>query len=236
MDIKKTPLRQNWDRRLIQGVLANSDLLRGCPPGQAAIIAAQCWTIEPKRGEHVVSKGGRLPGVFAVAYGTVKVALRGKGERVVRLVQAGQSFGEASALVGRPAPFDAFAVSACKLAVIPSAAILAYVERDPRGARQVLLTLGKRVLDLLGELESSSMRSGAQRLAAYLGSLAPAAANGSDSCEIRLPVPKAVVAARLDMKKETLSRLLRELSMQGLIAVKGSAIVLLDRERLAQLG
>jgi CRP-like cAMP-binding protein len=235
MDRKRTPTRQAWDRRLIQGVLENSDLLRGCPPARAATIVAQCWMIEAKRAEQIASKGGRLPGVFAVAYGTVKLALRGgkNGERIVRLAQAGQTFGEASALTGRPAPFDAFAVSACKLLVIPTAAILAYIDCDPRGARQVVLTLGRRVLDLTAELESSSMLSGAQRLAAYLGALAEPSAGGG-SCEVRLPVPKAVIAARLDMKKETLSRLLRGLSGRGLITVNGSAITLLDRAKLGE--
>jgi len=237
MDAKKgTPTRQAWDRRLIQGVLTNSDLLRGCPPGHAAAIAAQCWMIEARRAEQIVVKGGRLPGVFAIAYGTVKLALRsGKNiERIVRLAQAAETFGEASALTGRPAPFDAFAVSACKLLVIPTAAILSYIDQDPRGARQLVSTLGHRVLGLMAELESSSMRSGAQRLAAYLGGLA-APSSGSASCEIRLPVPKAVIAARLDMKKETLSRLLRDLSGAGVITVNGGFITLLDRAKLGLL-
>jgi len=232
---KGTPTRQAWDRRLIQGVLTNSDLLRGCPPGHAAAIAAQCWMIEAKRAEQIVVKGGRLPGVFAVAYGTVKIALRsGRNiERIVRLAQAAETFGEASAFTGRPAPFDAFAVSACKLLVIPTAAILSYIDQDPRGARQIVSTLGRRVLVLMAELESSSMRSGAQRLAAYLGELAEPSTGAS--CEIRLPVPKAVIAAKLDMKKETLSRLLRDLSGAGLITVNGGFITLLDRVKLGQL-
>jgi CRP-like cAMP-binding protein len=237
MDKKRTtPSGQAWDRRLIQGVLTSSELLRGCAPAQAAALAAQCWALEAKRGQAILARGARLPGVFAVVYGTVKLTLRqGRNdERVVRLAQAGQTFGEASALLGRAAPFEAAAVSACKLLVVPSTAILGLIDRDPRIARQVVFTLGRRAIDLLAELESSSMRSGAQRLAAYLGSLAdPAEPNGS--CEIRLPAPKAVIAARLDMKKETLSRLLRDLSGRGLIAVNGGAITLLDRARLGEL-
>jgi CRP-like cAMP-binding protein len=77
------------------------------------------------------------------------------------------------------------------------------------------------------------MRSGAQRLAAYLGELAEPSTGAS--CEIRLPVPKAVIAAKLDMKKETLSRLLRDLSGAGLITVNGGFITLLDRVKLGQL-
>ena len=233
---KRSAPRQPWDQRLIQGVLANSELLRGCAPAQAAALAAQCWTLEAKRAEPIVTKGGRLPGVFALAYGIVKIALKqGKsGERVVRLVQAGQTFGEASALLGHAAPFEASAVTPCKLVVIPSAAILDLAERDPRGARQVIFTLGRRVVELLGELEASSTQRGAQRLASYLGSL-PESSDGNGGCAVHLPAPKAVIASRLDMKKETLSRLLRDLSGKGLIAVHGGSITLLDRARLGEL-
>jgi len=234
MDARKTIPRQSWDRRLILGVLENTELLRGIAPAQAAALAAQCWALEGKRSQQIVTKGARLPGVFAVAYGTVKLALRQRQERVMRLVQAGETFGEATALLGRAASFEAFAVSACKLIVIPPAAIFALIDRDPRGARQVVYTLAGRVLDLVAEVESSSMRRGAQRLAQYLGALAEPADEGG-ACKIRLPVPKSVIASRLDMKKETLSRLLRDLAGQGLIAVDGASITLLDRARLEQV-
>ena len=233
MNANKVAAGQRWDRRLIQGVLASSELLRGCAPAQAEALAAQCWTVEAKRGEQIVARGKRMSGIYAIAYGTVKLTLRQPGgERVVRLVQAGQTFGEASALLGQAAPLEAFAVLPSKLVVIPCAPVFALIERDPRIARQVVQTLGRRVIGLLGELESSSMRSGAQRVAAYLVGLAPA--EGNASCEVRLPAPKSVIAARLDMKKETFSRLLHGLSSRGLIAVNGGAITLLDRAKLGE--
>jgi CRP-like cAMP-binding protein len=223
-----------WDCRLIQGVLINSELLRGCAPAQAAAVAAQCWAMEAKRGETIVTRGKTLPGIFAVAYGTVKLALRqtSGAERVIRLVQPGQTFCEASALLGRAAPLEAVALTPCKLVVVPSATVYALIERDPRMARLVVRTLGQRVIGLLTELESSCMQSGAQRLGSYLAGLAKAD-EGNDACVIRLPAPKAVIAARLDMKKETFSRLLRSLSSRGLIVVNGGAITLLDRAKLS---
>jgi CRP-like cAMP-binding protein len=48
-------------------------------------------------------------------------------------------------------------------------------------------------------------------------------------------VSKTVVAARLGVKKETLSRLLRELADDGVIAVAQRNIAILDRARLAQV-
>jgi CRP-like cAMP-binding protein len=236
MAASRSTCRQSWDSRLIHGVLASTDLFRGMAPLRAAAVAAQCSTVEIKRGQQIVSKGDRVPGLFAVAYGTVKLALRQSAseQRVVRLVQAGETFGEATALLGLVAGFEAMAVTACRLVIVPSAAVLGVIDCDPRGARQVLFTLARRNLELLEEIASSSMRRSAQRLAAYLGSLAESG-NGNDARTVRLPATKTLIASRLDMKKETLSRLLRMLAGQGLIEVNGAQITLLDRALLAAI-
>jgi CRP-like cAMP-binding protein len=233
MQATKTKPREPWDERLIQGVLKVARPFRGAAPAQIAALAQQCHCLEVKRGADIVAKGARLPGVFAIALGTVKLSLRREPgeERVVRLAQAGQCFGEPSALLGKPSGFEASAVTDCKLVVIPTTAIFALIERDPRCARDLVLALAERSVELLAELESSSMRRGSQRLASYLDSLVqPAEGNGR--CVVRLPATKTVVASRLGMKKETLSRLLRSFADQGLIEVAQREISILDRARL----
>jgi CRP-like cAMP-binding protein len=81
---------------------------------------------------------------------------------------------------------------------------------------------------------AGSLHSGGQRLASYLDALAePIQGNGGWS--VHLPVSKTVVAARLGMKKETLSRLLRRLAADGLIEVSRGEIAILDRAALTRL-
>ncbi|MBV8030978.1 MAG: Crp/Fnr family transcriptional regulator [Betaproteobacteria bacterium] len=226
--------RKPWDRQLIHGVLSNADLLRGAMPSHIEQLANHCWAIEAKRMQKIIVRGERLPGVFALAHGTVKLSLRSGSadERVVRLAHAGQCFGEASALLGRAARFDATALTACKLVVVPTAALFAMIERDPRSARQLVLKIAERGLAILAELESSSRRGASQRLAAYLERLAE---EDREAAAVRLPATKTVIASRLDMKKETLSRLLRTFSERRLIEVAGSEIRILDRPHLTLL-
>jgi CRP-like cAMP-binding protein len=236
MQAPRTTIKNTWDERLIQGVLKTIRFCRSASPAQLGALTRQCWTLEVKRGETVVSKAARPQGAFAVAHGTVKLALRRSDgeERVTRLVQAGETFGESSALLGRAALIEAIAVTDCKLVVIPTAAIFTLIESDPRCARQMLLSLAERNIELLSELESSSMQKGAQRLALYLDGLAqPRDSNGGWIA--RLPVTKTVVASRLGMKKETLSRLLRTFAELGLIEVAQREIGILDRARLAEV-
>lgn len=230
--------------RLMEGVLANSPLLRGTSPAQLAIVIQRCWVLHARRGEVIAPCDLRLPGAFVVAYGTVKLALRHADgeERVLRLVQAAQSFGESSALTGRAVPYEASALTECKLVVIPAIAINNLIDCDPRAARQIVHWIALQALALLDEIESTSMRRGAQRLASYLDSLVgpPAASSespggGPKSCTVRLPAAKTVIASRLDMKKETLSRLLRSLSERGLIEVAQRDITILNRAALAEV-
>jgi CRP-like cAMP-binding protein len=227
------------EQQLIEGVVGGTALLRGASPVQISAIARHCWTIQARRSDLIAPRGVRPPGVFALAFGTVKLALRhADEERVVRLVQAGQTFGEATVLLGRGAGYEARAVTECKLVVIPSTVLLSLIDRDPRTARQVLHTLAQRYFDLVAELESVTMRRGAQRLASYLASLTePSIRNArqNGACTVRLPASKTLIASRLDMKKETLSRLLRSLADRGLIEVTQRDITILDLEGLAGL-
>jgi CRP-like cAMP-binding protein len=52
---------------------------------------------------------------------------------------------------------------------------------------------------------------------------------------VDLPVSKTIVAARLGMKKETLSRLLHQFTADGIIGVARREIAILDRARLASV-
>ena len=198
-------------------------------------LEKQCWTFVARAGEVLVKRGDRLPGVCAIAYGSAKLVLQRSHHegRVLRVVTAGQTFGEATALLGLPAPYDAVALSDSKLVVIPSAAILSLIDREPRFARSVIKILAERNLEVLEEIEASTMRRGAQRLASYLGSLVPPDAP-SGPCTVRLPVSKTVVAARLGLKKETLSRLFRQFADDGLIEVSRRDVTILDRRRLTE--
>ena len=226
------------DTRLVQGLIPRLRIFREVAPLTLAPLIRQSWVMAAPRGTTIVERATRLPGVFGLAYGSVKISLRSADgeERVLQLVSPGQTFGEAKALLGRACRSEAVALAESKLIVIPAAAIFQLLERDPRFARTFALELAERSLQLLAEVESA-MQRGAQRLAAYLGSLPEAAeGNGNGGALVRLPMSKTLVAARLGVKKETLSRLLRQFAAGGVIEVSRRDISILDRDALAKLG
>ncbi|MCC8987274.1 MAG: helix-turn-helix domain-containing protein, partial [Candidatus Contendobacter sp.] len=66
----------------------------------------------------------------------------------------------------------------------------------------------------------------------FLLQLADVAASDATECE--LPASKYVIASRLNLTPETLSRILHNLTEFGLIVVKGKKITVLDAEQLKQ--
>jgi CRP-like cAMP-binding protein len=223
------------DQRLVEGVVANLPLFWGVPPASVAALASQCRAVPAQRGTTVIERGARLPGIFAVAYGSIKLLLRRRDreERVLRLIAARQTFGESSALLGRPSPYEAVTLQESKLVVIPSESIFALIDRDPRFARGFVTLQAEHKLQLYAEIEAATLRSGTQRLASYLHELAGNGDASPGSCTVELPCSKTLVAARLGVTKETLSRLLRQFSVEGIIDVGRREIAILDRERLS---
>jgi len=221
------------DLRLIEGVLANLPLMEGVSRPVVRQLATQSTVITVKRGETVVCRGQPVPGVFAIAYGSVKMRFqhRSGGELVLALLGHGDTFGEAPALLARAARVDVVTLADSLLVVINAASIRAQAQSNLPLTCNMANTVARRFDALLGELERG-MLPGLQRLAAYLGSIAePGDAPGTWIA--RLPVSKTLVAAQLDITKETLSRMLRRLVARGLILVAQREIIILDRHSLA---
>ena len=222
------------DARLIEGVVSSLPLFRDVGRSHVAQIASQARIQYCGRGSLIARQGERLPGVIALAYGLAKLVLpRRRGEeRVLYFLGANRSFGEAAALLDRPCPVDVVALADSMLAVIPVRPLQQLQERDATFANNLVRTLAAGALRLVEEIDACVGRSSAQRLAAYLESLAEPR-SGSDPCAVQLPVSKTALAARLGITKETMSRLLRDFKEQRLIAMTRGDITLLDRARLA---
>ena len=213
---------------LVKGVLDRLPLLEGVSPEAVRELATQSAVVRSTRGEVIVRRGERVPGVYAIGFGSVKTRLpRPPGSEVVLgLLGAGTTFGKTAVMLGAPSQLDVVALGDTMLVAIRASCVLAMIERNLRFSRNLALALAERNQALLAELETGKLPS-AQRLAAYLDSIAePTAEPGRFAA--RLAVSKTLVAARLGIKKETLSRLLREFASDGLIEVSGRTIAIRD--------
>lgn len=206
-------------------LLAQLPMFRSTPRAELAELARRALARPAPAGSVIVRRGERVPGLMVVRSGLVKLSLKGEWERVLRLAGPGESFGEAALWLDEPLPLDVSAVADTDLLVVPAAPLLSLFDREPRFARALLASVCQRLQTLVADFEATTVHGAGERLAAYIGSL------GKDTA--CLPAPKAVIASRLGMTKETLSRLLRAFMDQGLISVAKREIKVLDRARLS---
>lgn len=199
------------------------------------IISAGSHVTELDKGEILFHQGDPVRGFFFVLRGQMQlsVSTADGAEKVVEIVTVRESFGEAVVFEGLRYPVTATALVDTTLLAVSSKAVLDLLDRDPSFARRLLANMAVRLRRLIRDVEAYSLRSSIQRVVGFL--LAEAAVNGEGGAGERvvtLPTRKHVLASRLNIAPETLSRVLRDLSDDGLISVAGRRITLHDVARL----
>jgi CRP-like cAMP-binding protein len=219
-----------------QAALANLPLFRQLTPAQLAQIAQGTRIVRATRGDLLFRKGDAPSGFYLIVYGQVKLALSSHDgvEKVLQLFGPGQSFGEAVMFLERPYPVHAACLADSVLLLVPHKPVFDAIDANPDFARRMLGGLSARLHELVTDVEAYSTRSAAQRLVGYLLNL-----SASDSepralpeSTVSLPTSKHVVASRLNLTPETLSRLLHTLAADELISVDGRVVTIMDFERL----
>jgi CRP/FNR family transcriptional activator FtrB len=231
-----TPFRPFRDRKLLEGVIARLPAFDQLAREELDVLAGYSQLREFRRGATIAKRGEPFPGVIALVEGSAKLALRRNDgeEKVARILEPGECFGFAAMLLQRLSPVDVVALQNCVVATIPAMPVVQLMEKHAGFAVAMARTLAERLLEMVGELEACVQHSSLQRLACFLDSRAePAAEKGK--WLVRLPATKSTIAARLGVKKETMSRMLRELVSRGVISVAGPEISILDRQGLALL-
>jgi len=199
-------------------------------PEELTLVAAGTTEHHIPRGSAVFQRGDPCVGFHMVIFGQVKLSfLSAQGnEKIVEIIGPGHSFGEALMFMEKPYIVTAHAVSDCMLLHISKNTVFAELARNPVFARRMLAGMSRRLHGLISDVEAYSLRSGSQRIIGYLLKDDDA----TDGSEITLAVSKKLLASRLNLTPEYFSRVLHELADQGMIAVNGRQIRILDSARL----
>lgn len=166
------------------------------------------------RGETIFIQDETASFVHVVLDGWVKlyrISPNGS-EAVVSVFARGQSFGEAVALRSAPYPVSAEAVTPVELMALPATALVSMIRDDPELSVRILASTFTHLHSLVAQLEALKAQTGAQRVAEFLLSLCR---GKSGACEVVLPYDKVLIAGRLGMKPESLSRAFGRLKKAG---------------------
>jgi len=154
-------------------------------------------------------------------------------DRVLALRGPGELLGEDALTGNAPQVASARAVSEVVFVQLPGHIALQEIERAPMLAQRLLRCLSRGACALERQLGSLGLQSGLERVAGYLMRQIPPDRRGA--FDVQLNAPKWMIASTLDLTKESFSRLLRQLSEEGLIASRGRTIHVTDAARLATL-
>lgn len=185
------------------------------------------------QGEHLFEQGEEAQAFYLLLQGQIRLyRLSPSGhEKVVELVNPGHTFAEALMFQEMPSyPLNAQALAECELLVIGASGFLELLSGSVDSCFKVMASLSVRLRRLLGEIDALTLQNSGLRVANYLVHLLPEGCG--DSEVITLPAAKNIVASRLSIQPETLSRTLHTLSDKGLIEVEGLNIRVLDVEAL----
>jgi len=219
------PSKNDIDRN---DVLRTLPLFAGLVPELLGELTRGSHNATFQRGQAVYRAGDLADAMYVVLAGQVKLALssnRGQ-EKVIDVIDAGRSFGEAELFGTHSYLAGAQAVKPTQLLCIGGEHIRRIMTLDPRVTERIINGLAHRQIQMEAELAASHFCSGSQRLLEFLLWLAGPDRTPAGDTQVTLNISKCLLASRLDMQPETLSRVLRNLTEAGLIAVDKNHISL----------
>lgn len=217
-------------KRDVGALLAHQPLFRNLDADQLALMTAACQQINVDKHQFVFHRGDPANGLYVVAVGNIKLAVPAANgqEKVIEFFGSGEAFGEAFMFLDKPYMVEAQALEDSLLIWIDKQDIYAAIDHDPSFARRMLAGLSVRLHTLVKDIETVNLQNAMQRVVAYLLS------QPREDGQTRFPFNKSIIASKLGLTPETLSRLLHQLADADLITVEGKRVHIPDVSALEQ--
>jgi CRP/FNR family transcriptional activator FtrB len=183
------------------------------------------------KGKLLFEEGGSPDCLFVLLRGMVELFTRkGKKDVVALILWPNEVFMPAAALYDEPYLLSGRTLSSASALLMNAAHVREQVGHHPELAERLTRVLAGQFRMAIRHIKDLKLRNGPERLGAFLYRLA---AETGKNGYADLPIPKAVLASRLGLSAETLSRSLHTLSHHGL-TMRGSRIIITDPDRLSE--
>lgn len=205
-----------------KAIARTSVLMRLVPEKHVATLLSKAIWRQYDRGETLFLQGVESTAIHIVLDGWVKLyrVTQNGSEAVVSVFTRGDSFGEAVALRNLQYPVSAEAVTTSQVMHIPANVLVELMKKDPEIGLSILSSTFNHLHSLVSQLEQLKAQTGAQRVAEFLLNLCQCK---SGECIVTMPYDKVLIAGRLGMKPESLSRAFARLKPLGVKIDKNHA-------------
>ncbi|MCA0424160.1 MAG: Crp/Fnr family transcriptional regulator [Proteobacteria bacterium] len=195
------------------------------------IIATSSAETRPS-GCMLFSQGEQATAFFVVIAGWVKLVrdLPSGVSTVIDVAGARAAIGVAVAAARSAHVSSAYAVTPVRLLRFESAAICSVIRNNPSVALAFIHSAAHLHRSLIEDIEKLKSFKAVERVAAFLASLTQ---QREGRATVRLPFGKTLLAARLGIQPESLSRAFRQLRDKGVLVVR-DGVVIADIGRLKQ--
>lgn len=195
--------------------------------GDLSALAAGLRTSTVERGA-VVFRGGSAPsGVWIVQRGRIELSVgAGRKRAVVHIIGPGDVDGDIQHLLGMPLPYTGHALEDSTVLFLDGESFEGLLASRHAIARRWLSSVAMRLAASQDRIIGILGRTLTQQVACLLA---------EESVDGAVPLPQRTLAAMLGVQRPSLNKILKDFERDGLIAIRYSAIALLDTERLAAI-
>lgn len=207
-----------------KAIARNSVLIRSLPEKHIDLLMTKAIWRHYDRGETLFLQDEPANAIHIVLDGWVKLyrMTPSGSEAIVSVFTRGESFGEAVALRNKPYPVSGEAATQSEVMHIPSNVLIDLIKRDAEVGLTMLSASFNHLHSLVAQLEQLKAQTGAQRVAEFLLGLSK---TETGSCEVTMPYDKVLIAGKLGMKPESLSRAFSRLKPVGVSIKKNHALI-----------
>lgn len=186
------------------------------------------------RGMMLYQKGSLAQGLYLIESGEVRIfAVSETGHEITLEVHGpGECFGERALLDGNLRTTGAMALERTVTYTLDRDDFLRCLERYPQVTRRVMTLLAHRLAHVTSYAENLAFLDVAGRTAAVLLELAARQGVTHGSVEINLHLTQADLATWVCATREMVNKVLHVYREQGLIAIEGHSIAVLDLDGL----
>ena len=186
------------------------------------------------KGEVLFHRGDDAEFFYFIDSGLVELSLISPtgDKKTLEVIGPGRTFGEAVAFMqGHKYPVTAEALHDSELCRIPNRAYVELIRSNSDASMRLLADISRHLHDRVREIENLTVQNARTRLTSYLVDHLVGPPE-DDQGTARLDLPRHVIASRLSIQPETLSRLLRNLTDEGIVSIDDKVVFIHSLSRL----
>jgi len=212
--------------------------LQGIPKSELEILLRSIEVRSYSPRETIIVEADASRGFFVLRKGRARIFRSGSDgrEQILRLLSAGDTFGEVPVFDGGPHPATVEALEAVEALFISTSVFMEVISRNPSVALALLHHFARRLRSFTELVEQISLQTVQNRIARYLYLTArEEGVQTEEGAIVRRSITQQDLASLVGSVREVVSRTLKVMEDDGLVEVRREEYLVRDLDALRRL-